>query len=224
MRREEDRLAEAAELEQQIADLDAGARIEIARRLVEDEHLRIVEQDARELEALLHALRHGGDEAVLELAEIGQLEDRVDHPERGHAERVGEELEVLADGDAVVDAGVVGHVADGAAHRLGIDRDVDAIDLDAPGHGLEQRRHDADGRGLAGAVGADEAEDLARPHVEGDVAEDVEVAEAVPEVAHADRRRGVRRGRDGRRADPRGRHRGRSGRAHLDGRGHGLPP
>ena len=97
--------------------------------------------------------------------EIGELHHGVDDgvvASRRDLVRVGEELEVLAHGDALVDAGVIGHVADDLAHRLRIDGDVEPVDLDAAGHRLEQRRHDADRRRLAGAVRADEAEDLAR--------------------------------------------------------------
>jgi hypothetical protein len=140
-------------------------------------------------------LGHGGDDLVLDLDEIGELEDGVDDAQGGHAERVGEELEVFAHGEAVVDAGVVGHVADAAAYLLRVERDVDPVDLHATGHRLEQRGHDPDGGGLAGAVGADEAEDLAVVDVEGDVAQDVERPEAVPEVTHAN---GGVRGRRGR--------------------------
>ena len=40
----------------------------------------------------------------------------------GTREGVGEELQVLAHRDALVDARVVGHVADEAAHALGVER------------------------------------------------------------------------------------------------------
>ncbi len=161
--------------------------IEIARRLVEDQDLRIVEQDARDLQALLHALAERHDQTILELLQLGELDHRVDDAELGDAVGVGEELEELAHRDALVHAGVVRHVADDAPHALGIDGHVDAVDLDAPGRRLEQRRHDADGGGLAGAVRADEAEDLAVADLEAHVAQHVERAVAVPQVVRADR-------------------------------------
>jgi hypothetical protein len=114
--REEDRLSKPAELQEQIADLDPRAWIKVARGLVKDEHLRVVEEDPAELKALLHALRHRGDDAVLDLAEVGELEDGVDHLERRHAVGVGEELEVLAHRDSLVDARVIRHVPDALAH------------------------------------------------------------------------------------------------------------
>ena len=52
---------------------DAGARIEIAGRLVQDEHLRVVQQRAGELQSLLHALAHRRHELLTQLGEVGQL-------------------------------------------------------------------------------------------------------------------------------------------------------
>ncbi len=190
---ERNRLAHRSKLDEQIANLDARARIEIARGLVEDEHLRIVKQRARELETLLHALRHRRDELRFELREIGELHHRVDdgvvRVGRDFV-RVGEELEVLAHGHALVDARVVRHVADDLSHGLGIDPDVEPVDLDAARERLEERRHDANGRRLARAVRTDEPEDLSVAYVEAHVAEHVELAEAVPQVAHANRGHG----------------------------------
>ncbi len=55
MGREEDRLAHLLKFAQQLTHLDPRPRVEAAGRLVEDEHLGIVGQRARQAEALLHA-------------------------------------------------------------------------------------------------------------------------------------------------------------------------
>ena len=52
---DEDRLAEAAQLAEQLAQLDAGPRVEAGGRLVEEQDLRVVDEGVREAESLLHA-------------------------------------------------------------------------------------------------------------------------------------------------------------------------
>ena len=73
----------------------------------------------------------------------------------------GEEVQELPDLHAVVDAEVVGHVADAAADGQRVLRDTVAVDDAFAVRGFEQRGQKADRRALAGAVGPDEAEQLA---------------------------------------------------------------
>ena len=58
-------LPSSLQLEQQVAHLDARARVEVARGLVQDQHLGIVQQDARDLQALLHALAERRHQAIV---------------------------------------------------------------------------------------------------------------------------------------------------------------
>ena len=68
--------------------------------------------------------------------------------------------------------------------------DVDArARARVPPDGAQQAAHHADGRGLAGAVGAQEAEDLALLDVERDAVDGREVAEALGEAVELDRGR-----------------------------------
>ena len=60
----------------------------------------------------------------------------------------------------------------------------------AAGAGLQQAGEHADRRRLARAVGAEEPEHLAGPHVEGDVIDRGEPAELARELVHVDGRRG----------------------------------
>ena len=55
VRRDQDGLAHPLELLEQLADLDAGARVEARCGLVHQQHLRIVQQHASDAQALLHA-------------------------------------------------------------------------------------------------------------------------------------------------------------------------
>ena len=95
----------------------------------------------------------------------------------------GEEVEELPDLHAVVDAEVVGHEADDLAdgHRVVDDRVAGDAPL-ARGR-AEQGGEEADRRALAGAVGADEAEDLALADREVQVVDGHEFAVALGEVA-----------------------------------------
>ena len=98
----------------------------------------------------------------------------------------GEEVEEFPDFHAVVDAEVVGHEADHAAdgHRVGGDR-VAADAALARGR-PQQRGQEADGRALARAVGADEAEDLPLADGEAQVVDGHEIAVPLGEVDHLD--------------------------------------
>ena len=63
VRADEDRLALPASSLEQLAQLDAGARVEAGRRLVHDQHRRIVHQRPGHADALLHALGQGDERA-----------------------------------------------------------------------------------------------------------------------------------------------------------------
>ena len=98
----------------------------------------------------------------------------------------GEEVQKLPDLHAVVDAEVVGHVADAFADADRILRDAVAVDDAFAGGGAEQRGEKADGRALAGAVGADEAEHLAGADLEIQIGDGHEVAVDLGEVGKFD--------------------------------------
>ena len=75
-----------------------------------------------------------------------------------------------------------------APHRAGLAHHVVARHPGPPGRGLQQRGEHADGRGLAGPVGAEEAEDLALVHHEVDAVDRHHVAEVTHETFRHDRR------------------------------------
>ena len=69
-----------AELAEQLAQLDPGARVEAGRRLVEQQDLRVVDQRVGQAQALLHAPRQALDVGVALVAEVDELEQVADHP------------------------------------------------------------------------------------------------------------------------------------------------
>ena len=77
---DEDRLAQRAQLAQELAQLDPGPRVEPGRGLVEQQHLRVVDQRVGEAQPLLHAARQALDVGVALSAEVDQVEQVADHP------------------------------------------------------------------------------------------------------------------------------------------------
>ena len=164
MAADHDRLAEVAQLAQQLAQLDAGTRVQAGGGLVEQQHLGIVDERVREAQPLLHAAREAEHVGVALVREVDQLEQVADHaPPLGGSEAVAptEEVQVLPDLHVVVHPEHVRHVAEDATNRLGVPAHRFAGDRGvARGRGEERREHPQHRR-LAGAVRTDEAEDLA---------------------------------------------------------------
>ena len=177
------------QLLQQRADLDPGPRVQAAGRLVQQQHLRIVQQHAGQAEPLGHAAGEAGDEGVALVAQVDQVEHVVaDLAALRPLDAIGggEELQVLDHLHVVVDAEEVGHVADQAADFLGMGVDRVAADAGLAPGGLQERGQDPHGGRLARAVGADEAEQVALGQLEGEVIDGVQLAVDFGEVLGLD--------------------------------------
>ena len=110
------------------------------------------------------------------------------------------EADVLLGGQVQVEAGPLEDDPDPPAHRAGFGHDVVAVDRRAAAGRRERGGEDRDRRGLAGAVRAEQREELAGPDVEGDAVDGVALGllvalRQVLDVDHASSLRG-RRGRD----------------------------
>src|SRR5680860_391130 len=130
----------------------------------------------------------GGEQQMLAAGELGAhrasaigqdrkgLEDLVERP-RVRVHHRGEE-QVLQDGEACIDAAVIRNPPQA---RLGSRVRRGAVDL-RPGEtqnafGLAmETHHRAQQRGLAGAIAADEGDDLTRAHTQGDVTQNARLA------------------------------------------------
>ena len=174
-----DRLAHLAELLEQAADLDPRARVQAAGRLVEDQHLGVVQEHAGQAQPLRHAAGKAGDEGLALVAQVDQVEHLVADllpPRTLDAVGRGEKLQVLDDLHVVIDAEEVGHVADDPPDFLGMRVDRVAADARlAPGR-LQERGQDPHRRRLAGTVGADVAEEVALAEFQGQVLQGVQFA------------------------------------------------
>ena len=133
---DDDGLAHRTELAEELAKLDPRARIETGRRLVEEQHLRVVDEGVGEAQPLLHAARQVLDVGVAPIAEIDQLEEVADHPApagRRQAVAAREEVEVLPDLHVVVDPERVRHEPEDAPDLVGVPGHRPAVDLGGPG-------------------------------------------------------------------------------------------
>ncbi|KAG1205018.1 hypothetical protein G6F35_011920 [Rhizopus arrhizus] len=97
---------------------------------------------------------------------------------RGQAVQLAEVGDVLARGQALVDAARIGQHAKMAPHFHRVAGGVDAVDADAALVGCHQRVQHAHGGGLAGAIGAEQAGDLAIGGTETDVGHRLDAAGA----------------------------------------------
>ena len=99
----------------------------------------------------------------------------------GQAVQAGEVLELSPYGHARIETALLGHVSDSAA-GLHVERAA------VPRHGPRVRRHhaehDAHGRRLACAVGADESEDLPSADVKAEIPQGPQTPEGFIETAY----------------------------------------
>ena len=164
--------------------------IEAGRRLVEEQHLRAVDQAQRDVEATLHAAGVRLDLALGGVGEPEALELLVGAPAQLHARDAVElalEHEVLAARGLHVAAVLL---ADDADRAPDLQRRAEHV---VPGHpgasGVRSRegREDPDGGGFAGAVRPEQAEDGAGLDGEIEAVEGLDLPVALREAVGLDR-------------------------------------
>ncbi len=116
-------------------------------------------------------------------------------PRRRHAVDEAVEVEVLVYGEAVVERGLLEHHAEAAPRLQRLGDDVDAADPRRAAVGLEDGAEDVEQRGLAGAVGAEQREQLVRTHREADIVERQRAAITLGHAVDHDLRHGTVRHR-----------------------------
>src|ERR1019366_1728854 len=161
---EEDGALLTAQVEHELVDFEAGLGVEAGGGLVEKEHLRVVEQGERQGEPLLLP---AGEFAVLRVAllpELQALQELV--AIHGTGVEGVEELHGLVDLDLLLEVGGLQADADAVLELAGLHLGIAAEDADASAGARAQALEDFDGGGLTGAIGAEQAEDIAGAHVE----------------------------------------------------------
>ncbi len=121
--------------------------------------------------------------------EVDHLE-HLAHPRRDDpgvdAVQLGVQAEVLLGGEVAVERLVLEDEADVPADVVALGGDVEAAHAGGAGGGPRERAEHVDRRALAGAVGAEEAEDLAASDGERDAADGLDLAVGLGELVDLD--------------------------------------
>src|SRR5258708_3655405 len=169
VRAEEDGAALAADLADELAHGARGVGVEPRGRLVEEHDARLVDRRPRDRHLLLHAARERRDGLRATVPEAHEPQVALGLRPRRRAvepEQRREEQEVLLGGLPLVEAGLLGEDADRGPDLLVLPAEAVTGDLGGPAGRRDERAEQAQGRGLARAVRAEEAEDLALSHLE----------------------------------------------------------
>ena len=161
LRRQQHRRALRRQQAHHVPDVVALARVEPGRGLVEEDDGGSADQAGGQVEAPSHAAGVGLRPAVAGLVEaelVQQLAGAGAGVRAGEVQQPGEQLEILPAGQLLVDRGVLAGQADRAADAVGVLHDVAAGDRGGARVGTQEGREDADGGGLARAVGAEDPE------------------------------------------------------------------
>ena len=192
VRAEDDRVI-AGELLDQLARFDDLLRVEAGGRLVEDQHVGVVDERLGEADALLVAFRElartsRSAMSAMRVRSITVLDALRAGPPTGRPLIFATKSRYSDDGHVGVERRRFRQVA-GAP--LGFDRLVEDVEAGDDRFALGGRHvagQDAHRRRLAGAVGAEEAEDLAALDAEADVVDGGDAAVAFREVLNLDHR------------------------------------
>ena len=169
--------AEAADARERLEQFLADQRRQAERRLVEQKQTRMRHQRPADAHHLLLAAAHGADNLLLALGQARKQRQDLAETCRlvlACAPGVGAQQQVLAHIELGKNPAVLRHEHQPCLHHLvrGQVRELDAIQHDAPARG---GRDDAAQRlqagGLAGAVGAQQDDDLAAAHRQRSVIE-----------------------------------------------------
>src|SRR5713226_8356654 len=172
--------AMAGKLEEEIPELAARDGINTRGGLVEEKKCRLVQHGAAEGEALLPATGKLRGQAIQIGCEAVDLDNFVDAALQARwlqAVNAAVELQVFRDGQIVVQAEVLRHVADALANGFGIGANVEAFDQGGTAAERQKAREHFNDGGFSAAVRAEEAEDFAFFDAEADVVDGGKVAE-----------------------------------------------
>ena len=169
--------------------------IETDGGLIEDDQIGLVHQRVGQPDTLPIALGQLSDDALLDVLESALLDHPVDALPAAtdpQALEPGAELEVVADPHVDVQRVVLGHVADAAAHLVGLVEHVEPRDADGAARRRHERRQDAHGRRFAGAIRPEEPDHLPAAHREGNPIDRRASGVSLREVRDLDHGSGVR--------------------------------
>src|SRR4051812_32131596 len=188
VRGEQDRLAQVLQRADDLPRVAPRRGIEARRRLVEEDQLRVADEGQGEVEPAPLAAGEGAHVGVRLLLQAGDRDDLLDVA-RVRVE-VGEVLQRLARRDVAVHAGRLQDDADPLAQLPRVLLWIVAEHGDDPGRAGAVALEDLDRGRLAGAVGAEQAEDLADGDLEVEAPHGLVLAVGLAQVADEDGRCG----------------------------------
>ena len=162
--------------------------VEAIAGLVEDEQLGVGHERLREGEPRAHAVGILAHLVVLAPGEADPLDDFLDALRRRGRGVVAEDLQILPAAEVVVKNRRLENRADSVQRLRAVTCDVVAADTQLAGGGPDLAEHHADGGALAGAVVAEEAEDLPAGHGEIELAHGPALAELLADASQLNHR------------------------------------
>src|SRR5262245_31756699 len=148
-----------------------------------------MEDRAAERQPLTPTTREVARQGPLAALESSHLQDELTTSGQTLAREAidpAEEMNVLIDREQLVQRKALRHVADALLDRFWIGGNVDAVNFRGPGGWPKQTAQHPNRRRLAGAVAAEEAEDLSATHVERQTIHGDELTESPGEIADFD--------------------------------------
>ena len=191
VRRQEQCHALALEPVEPVPDDVARLRVQPGRRLVQQKHLRVVDERPGDRQPALHPARerlHAILGAIGELDELEQLVGPLAQHRAGKPEVAPVDDDVLAHGQLHVERVLLGNDSEPSTDRDAVSSRVEPEDAELPVRDRGDAADHAHRRRLPGAVRTEETEGLASLEVEVDRVDCGELAEALDEPAGLDER------------------------------------
>ena len=163
--------------------------VEIARWLVQDQDRRVMNEGLCKADALPVAVREIADLLAEHLCKTAHFDDARGPPAELvglEMPQVGREPQVLEHAHLEVQRRALREIAQALAHLQRLVEHVVAVDARAPPRRGDEAREDAHRRRLAGAIGAEKANDFTAFYLEVDLVERPERPEVLRQVVRVD--------------------------------------
>jgi hypothetical protein len=190
LRRQQHRGGVVDQVPHHLPEVVAAVGVEAGGGLVQEQHPGVADQAGGEVEAVAHApgvRLHRPSRGVGELEALQQLVGAGAGGAAGQAQQAGDEVQVLATAERLVQRRVLAGDADQLPHLVRLAADVVALDGGVPGVGADQGGEDAHRGRLAGPVRAQQAEHRAQFRLEVDAGQGGRAAEALHQPLGIDR-------------------------------------
>ena len=167
VRGEKDRLLFLAQLQNQIAHFAAPDGVKAGHRLVEENHVGVIDQRLRDARSLHHPFGKPPKRDVSRLGESHSLQKLINAPPQSvsaHSEKPTCVVQQFFRRQVIVKIRILGKVTDTLVHA-GVIQFL-AQDSRRAGSGKDQAEEDFEGGGLPRPIGTQQTKDFARLHLE----------------------------------------------------------